>query len=468
MGGFVPISRQERKDMLASVGLPPDPDRLFDIIPAELRLQFQPECQELSDPLTEMEIRKKVGDLASQNLAAADMICFLGAGAYDHYLPAAIRHLVLRQEFLTAYTPYQPEISQGTLQAIFEFQSLICRLTGLDIANSSMYDGASAAAEALLMACRSTGRRKVLVASTVHPHTIEVIRTYLRAAGMSMEVLPAGPDGTWSDALAGQAPDQETAAVLVQSPNFFGLIENQARIAGLAHQAGALAVASCDPLSLALLVPPGTSGMDIAVGDIQPLGNPLSFGGPYAGYLAARADLLRRMPGRIAGETTDQDGRRAFVLTIQAREQHIRREKATSNICTNQALCALSATIYLSLMGQSGLADAARQCALNAAKLRQMLLESGNFSAAFNQPFFREFVVRLCPDRWPKTMQMKDLNDYLALHGVIGGYDLGREDPGAPGSGCWLLAVTEKRSQDDLDRLISLIKSYRQARGFTA
>lgn len=464
MAGFVPTSHQERANMLAAVGLP-EPQRLFDCIPAALRLNELADCPDLGYPLTEMEIVSRLTELADQNQPAAEQLCFLGAGAYDHYSPAATRHLLLRQEFYTAYTPYQPEISQGTLQGIFEFQSLICRLTGMDVANSSMYDSASAAAEALLMAIHATGRRQVIIAGSLHPHTRQVIATYLAGSGNQVLTLPAAANGSWADALAASPPTEETAAVLVQSPDFFGLIQDQPTIAALAHQTGALAIASCDPLSLALLRTPGESGIDIAVGEVQPLGLPLSFGGPYAGFLAARTALLRRMPGRICGETVDRQGRRAYVLTIQAREQHIRRENATSNICTNQALCALSATIHSALLGGSGLVEVASQCAGKAAHLRQLLLATGWFEPLFERPFFREFAVCLKTGQWTAKATISDLNSWLAGQKVTGGLDLGSFDDQNPIPNGWLLAVTEKRSLADLSHLIDLISAYRDERG---
>jgi glycine dehydrogenase subunit 1 len=464
MAGFVPSNRKSRAQMLSDAGLPP-PEQLFDSVPQDLRLDYPEGCPQLDGPLNEPDLIDRLRAMADRNLPAADHICFLGAGAYDHYQPAAIRHLLLRQEFYTSYTPYQPEVSQGTLQGIFEFQSLVCRMTDLDIANSSMYDGATAAAEALLMACRATGRNRIIVADTVHPHTREIIATYLPPNGGEVDFLPAGPDGSWADALAKQPPDEQTAAVLVQSPNFFGLIEDLPAIAALAHQAGALAIASCDLLSLAVLKTPGQAGMDIAVGDAQSLGLPLSFGGPYAGYLAARQSLLRRMPGRICGETVDRHGRRTFVLTIQAREQHIRREKATSNICTNQALCALAVTMQAALLGANGLVEAAGQSARKATSLRQALCETGWFLPVHDRPFFREFAVRLNPETWNETTGT-DLNRYLATHGIIGGLDLANLEGGSGVPGGWLLAATEKRRRSDINRLIDLIGAYRRDRGW--
>lgn len=462
--GFVPSSRDERAAMLADAGLPP-PEQLFDVIPADLRLESDQSLPELEGPLSEMAIIRRLGELAAQNKPAASQTCFLGAGAYDHFQPAAVRHLTLRQEFYSSYTPYQPEISQGTLQGIFEFQTLVCRLTGLDVANSSMYDGASAAAEALLMACRQTGRKRVIVAGSVNPQTCRVVETYLQASGNEVLILPAGADGDWSAALAAAAPDGNTAGILVQSPDFFGRLQDLAVISKIAHKAGALAIASCDLLSLAVLRTPGETGVDIAVGEVQPLGLPLSYGGPYAGYLAARDSLLRRMPGRICGETVDREGRRAFVLTIQAREQHIRRDKATSNICTNEALCALSATIHAALLGGSGLREAAAQSAFKAVQLQKQLISTGWFSAVDSRPFFREFAVQLKPDAWLTDTGIADLNKYLADRGIIGGFDLSDADPQVRLDGGWLLAVTEKRSQQDIDSLIGHIADYRRTRG---
>ena len=451
MSGFVPIQPSDRRALLASVGID-DPDRLFDSIPSEFRLPTGPEAPYKDLPLSEYSVSRQVRHLAAHNISAATHACFLGAGAYDHYIPAAIDALVSRQEFLTAYTPYQPEISQGTLQAIFEFQSLVCRLTGLPVSNSSMYDGASAAAEAMLMTIRQTGRSKVLLVGAIHPQTAAVVRTYLEAQHFTVEAWPAAPDAESADPAAG--PDSldltAYAGVLLQRPDFYGRTGAVADWVASAHQAGALAVLSCDPISLALLQSPGDLGFDIAVGEAQPLGNPLSYGGPYVGFLATRDNLLRKMPGRIVGETVDRDGRRCFVLTIQAREQHIRREKATSNICTSQALCALRATIYLSLQGQSGLLEVARQSAAKAVYLQQQLIATGLFAAFDSQPFFREFAVHLVGDQPSDTIH--HLNQFLLTRGYLGGYEL-------PGN-VWLLAVTEKRTREELDGLVAACRDF--------
>ena len=451
MSGFVPIQPSDRRSLLASVGID-DPDRLFDSIPPEFRLPTGPDAPYKDLPLSEYSVSRQVQQLATHNISAATHACFLGAGAYDHYIPAAIDALVSRQEFLTAYTPYQPEISQGTLQAIFEFQCLICRLTGLPISNSSMYDGASAAAEAMLMTIRQTGRSKVLLVGAIHPQTAAVVRTYLEAQRFSVETIASEPGTKPSDPATGPDSIDLTpyAGILLQRPDFYGRTSPVTDWVTAAHQAGALAVLSCDPISLALLQSPGDLGFDIAVGEAQPLGNPLSYGGPYVGFLATRDNLLRKMPGRIVGETVDRDGRRCFVLTIQAREQHIRREKATSNICTSQALCALRATIYLSLQGQSGLLEVARQSAAKAVYLQQQLIGSGLFAALDNQPFFREFAVRLTGNQPSGTVHR--LNQFLLTRGYLGGYELP--------DNVWLLAVTEKRTREELDGLVAACRDF--------
>jgi glycine dehydrogenase subunit 1 len=452
VAGFVPIQPDERRAMLVAAGVV-DPDHLFEPIPAEFRWQsrFSVETDPYTAPaLDEMTVVRRLEALAARNANLTTHACFLGAGAYDHYRPAVIDSLVSRQEYLTAYTPYQAEISQGTLQTIFEFQSLVCRLTGLDISNSSMYEGASAAAEAMLMTIRQTGRPKVLLLGQIHPQTTEVVQTYLEAQGFVVDVAQ-GPDAN------GLPADLSVyAGVLVQRPDFLGRVYDLGAIAEAAHAQGALAVASCDPVSLAILHSPGSLGIDIAVGEAQVLGNSLAYGGPYVGYLATRESLLRKMPGRIVGETIDRDGRRTFVLTIQAREQHIRREKATSNICTSQALCALKATIYLALQGQSGLVDVAAQSAAKAVHLQQRLVATGLFETMDDQPVFREFAVRL-KNREPADT-LDRLNDYLVSRQLIGGLDLGTVSP--DWTGCWLLAVTEQRTAEEMDRLVEACQSF--------
>ena len=348
------------------------------------------------------------------------------------------------RSFNTAYTPYQPEISQGTLQAIFEFQSMICMLTGMDVANASMYDGASALAEAAMMACAATRRNEVLVAGSVHPESRAVLKTYARFRGIRVVEFGFAQGTADMDELQ-QKISADTAAVILQTPNFFGVIEDLRGAAEAAHEAGALLIASCDPISLGILKPPGELGADIAVGEGQALGNSLHFGGPYLGFFAAKEKYLRKMPGRIAGQTVDKNGDIGYVLTVQTREQHIRREKATSNICTNEALNALAATIYLSALGKQGLCETAAQCMHKSHYAYQKLLDTGRFRPVFDAPFFKEFALRYDGD-------VEKLNERLRDSGIIGGYDLGRDYDAL--SGAWLVAVTEKRTKQQIDLLV--------------
>lgn len=446
MTGYVPLDREQRREMLQEVGV--DLEHLFDIIPKDIRLDAEREYPNLAqDGLSEMEVAQKLNELAAKNHNTMELDSYLGAGIYEHFQPSAVRHLINRQEFLTAYTPYQAEVSQGTLQAIFEWQSYICRLTGLEVSNSSMYDGASSAAEALLMACRTKRRNKVFVSEGVNPETIGTIKTYFHAAELEVEIGALDKDGKTKSHLPSEKG--EYAAILVQSPNYFGVVEDLAEIASKAKEIDAVSVASCDLISLALLKNPGEQGIDIAVGEAQALGIPQSFGGPAVGYLAATEKFLRRMPGRIAGETVDRDGKRAYVLTIQAREQHIRREKATSNICTNQALLATAATIYLAMNGRSGLREVAEQSAAKAIYLCEKLVDTGLFTKVFDSPFFREFALR------PKDgIDLAELNKKLLDNNILGGHVL-------PGN-IWLLAVTEVKTKDMLDRFVEAVSRLAQ------
>lgn len=436
MNGYLPQDRASRQAMLASVGI--DLEKLFDMVPEQLK--FDGESEHLDrDGMSELEVIRALEKLAAKNVNSKACDGYLGGGIYDHYQPSVVRHLTSRQEFLTAYTPYQAEISQGTLQAIFEWQSYICRLTGLDVSNASMYDGASSAAEAMLMACRQKKRNRVFVSEGVNPEVIATIRTYLHAVGFDIVVGALDENGQTNAFLPQEG--EEYAAWLVQSPNYYGVVEDMASFAEKAHASGALAVASCDLVSLALLKTPGECGIDIAVGDAQSLGLPQNFGGPTVGYMATTDALIRRMPGRICGETVDRDGKRAYVLTIQAREQHIRREKATSNICSNQALLATSATIYLAMMGEEGLSEVALQSQTKAMYLQQKLLETGYFEPVFKGAFFREFALR------PKEgVDLVALNKALIDVCILGGYVL-------PGN-MWLIAVTEKKTREQLDRFV--------------
>lgn len=442
MSQYISSTPAEQAAMLADIGLQSMAD-LFSDIPAEVRLQHP---LHLPEALSEMELIQHLQTLAGKNDHLGEYACFLGAGAYDHFIPRAIDHLISRQEFYTAYTPYQPEISQGTLQAIFEYQTLICELTGMAVANASMYDGASACAEAVMMACTATKKSEILVSRAVHPESRAVIDTYCRCNGLKIVVF--GCQNGQSDlADLERKISAQTAAVMMQNPNFFGAIEPLETAAEIAHRHQALLVASVDPISLAILKSPGAMGADIVVGEGQGLGNPLNFGGPYLGFFATTDKLLRKIPGRIVGQTQDKNGRRGFVLTLQTREQHIRREKATSNICSNEALCALSATIYLTLMGRAGLKEAAMLCLQKAHYACDQLISTGSFSAPFDAPFFKEFVVI---SRKP----VDELNRQLRQDKIIGGYALGRDYPELANG--WLIAVTEKRSKSEIDRMVEL------------
>ena len=429
--------------MLKTIGVASEGD-LFADIPQKLRLKGP---LDLPTALSEWEAAKTLQGLAQRNRS---LICFAGAGYYDHYIPAAVDHLIRRSEFYTAYTPYQAEVSQGTLQSIYEFQTMICELMGLDVANASMYDGASAMAEAALMArAIQRTRDKVIVSTTVHPHYRQVLDTYTVGAGLPIEVVPQTESGrTDLDALEG-ALDEQTAAIIVQSPNFYGIIEDFEAAASLAHNSGALLIAVVDPISLAILRSPGECGADIAVAEGQPLGNALSFGGPVLGLFAARKEYIRRMPGRIVGATEDVEGRRGFVLTLQTREQHIRREKATSNICTNQGLNALAATIYLAVVGREGLREVAEASAQVAHYAYDRIVQLGLEPAFPDAPFFREFVIKT---REPA----RDIVERAAAHGILPGVALSRF-PNIPVDDGLLIAFTEKRSKEDTDLLLETL-----------
>jgi len=441
MSKYIPNTLAERQQMLDAINVG-SIESLFSDIPPSIRLQRD---LDLPNGLSELELMRHLNSLAGSNKNVDDLVCFLGAGAYDHYIPSVINHMLLRQEFFTAYTPYQPEVSQGTLQAIFEYQSLICELTGMDVANASMYDVATALGEAASMACAATKRSKIVLARSVHPQSKDVVTTYSRFRDVAVAECPYNASGQVDVPALETMLSKETAALIVQTPNFFGLIEDLTVVAEMAHKVGALLIVSVDPISLAILKSPGECGADIVVGEGQSLGNPLSFGGPYLGFFATTQKLLRSMPGRIVGATTDKHDRRAFVLTMQTREQHIRRDKATSNICTNNALNALAATIYLSLLGKKGLVEVANQCLQKARYTYNSLLASGVFSPVFAAPFFKEFLVK-------SKVNVSELNANLAANGILGGYDVGREYPEL--SDGWLVAVTEVRTKAEIDLFV--------------
>ena len=394
--------------------------------------------------LSELELTDRITRTLAQNQGADQRICFLGGGSYDHFIPAVVDNLASRGEFYTAYTPYQPEASQGTLQATFEFQTLMTELTGMEVSNASLYDGGSAVAEAMLMALAVTRRfGQVVVGESVHPEYRQVAATFLEHLEPELVTVAASSGQVTADAIAAAVTDQ-TAAVIVQYPNFFGQLEDIAGIAAAAHAKGALVIVSVDPISLGLLKRPGDYGADIVVAEGQSLGNALSFGGPYLGIMACREEYVRKMPGRIVGETTDRNGKRCFVLTLQTREQHIRREKATSNICTNQGLLALRASIYLSVMGPRGLRQAAELSTRKAHYAAERLAGVRGLSLEFPGPFFKEFVVR-------SRLGRRELLAEVGRLGYHGGIDLGRFYPGL--ANCILIAVTEKRTRAEIDGL---------------
>jgi glycine dehydrogenase subunit 1 len=429
--------------MLAAIGLRRLED-LAAILPAGLRLD---RSLNLPSPLSEMELIERLGRLSAEGKEGKKWVSFLGGGAYNHFIPAVVDHILRRSEFYTAYTPYQPEISQGTLQAIFEFQTLICQLTGMDIANASVYDGASAVAEAVLMAHRLKGRKRILVSRGVHPDSRSVAGTYTRPLEFLLEPIAYSPAGATDLPALEKAMSAEVAAVVLQQPNFFGCLEDVEKAAEIAHSRGALLiVATQEPLSLALLQAPGAQGADIAVGEAQSFGNGLNFGGPYVGFFAAKEAYLRAMPGRLVGETVDREGRRGFVLAVATREQHIRREKATSNICTNQALCALASLIYMATFGKKGLRELAEMNLSKAEYAKKRLGEVG--SLRFSGPTFNEFTLTLKKDPGPVLSGLLE-------EGLIGGLALKKFYPEMDRE--ILVCVTERNSREEIDRLTAAI-----------
>ena len=438
---YIPNSPGERRSMLADIGLERIED-LFDQIPEQLKLK---EAVGVGDPISEPELLEFFRRLASEN--RIDYQSFLGAGAYSHFIPVIIDSLISRAEFFTAYTPYQPELSQGTLQYTFEFQTMICQLTGMEVANSSLYDGSTAVAEAVLMANRVTRRNRFIIADTVHPQYREVVSAYTRNLGLTIDVVDHKEAGTLDPASLGI--DKETAAIVVQSPNFFGCVEDLAAIADIAHEAGALlVVALTEPMSLGILKPPGACGADIVAGESQSFGIPLSYGGPYCGMFATLEKHVRQMPGRLVGEARDSEGRRGYVLTLSTREQHIRREKATSNICTNQGLFALMATVYLSTMGKRGVQEVAWQNLQKAHYAASEISKLDGFEMKFSAQFFNEFVVRT-PQ--PASEVMARLLDKK----IIGGVALQAHYPEMSDS--MLVCVTETAKKDAIDKLVDAL-----------
>ena len=436
---YIPLTPEEKSTMLAAAGVA-SVDDLFTAIPADIRFKG---TLNLPAPMGEQPLLAHLKELARQNRPATSAASFLGAGAYNHFIPSAVDQLISRSEFYTSYTPYQPEISQGTLQAIYEWQSYVCSLFNMEVANASMYDGASALAEAVLMASRVTRKGEIVVSNCVHPRWRQVARSYTENRGIVLKETADHMAGRSEAASLEKLITNDTAAVVVQSPNFFGNVEDLKAIGELCAAKKILFIVGvAEAASLGFLAPPGDFGADIVVGEGQSLGIPLSFGGPYVGMFATREKHMRQMPGRLCGRTVDKDGRPGFVLTISAREQHIRREKATSNICINQALCALTATIHLTLMGRQGFAAMAKNCFLAAAELRRRM------RPVHRHPYFNETLVEL-------NRPAAEVNRRLAEQGIIGGYDVSRDYPDMTNK--MLLAVTELTTKRDMDRLIEAV-----------
>ena len=434
MGSYVPSTAQERQEMLASIGLC-SIDELFSHIPDSLKLKGE---LNLPSGKSELEVCRTMEHIAAQNIVFDSI--FRGAGAYDHYIPAIVKSVTGKEEFVTAYTPYQAEISQGVLQSIFEYQTMICELTGMDVSNASVYDGATAAAEAVNMCCERS-RNVVFCSAAAHPDTIEVVKTYCWASGHEFVLVPAKDGKTDWNSIVPQLDKKTSACLYIQSPNFFGQIEDVQQAAEAVHAVGAKLIMGCNPIALGLYKTPAELGADIAVGEGQPLGMPLSFGGPYLGFMATTKAMMRKLPGRIVGETTDVDGKRAFVLTLQAREQHIRREKASSNICSNQALCAMTAAVYLAAVGPEGLKQVANLCYQKAHYLMQQLTAIPGITLRYQGPFFHEFVT----DQGDANRILLKLEQ----EGILGGLPI-------PGGILW--CATEKVNKVKLDRVVAIVR----------
>ncbi|MGN7310141.1 aminomethyl-transferring glycine dehydrogenase subunit GcvPA [Alkalicoccobacillus gibsonii] len=437
---YLPMTETDRDEMLQAIGVD-SIEELFADIPSDIRFKGQ---LNIEKALKEPELIKFFNGLAAKNTSTKSVPSFLGAGVYDHYIPSIVNHVISRSEFYTAYTPYQPEISQGELQAIFEFQSMICELTGMDLANSSMYDGPTSLAEAAMMSCGHTKKKTILVSKAVHPEARDVLKTNAYGQGLTVIEIDT-KDGVTDLDLLKEHYNDDTACVLVQYPNFFGHVEPLADIEAITHQGKALLAVSSNPLALGLLKSPGEFGADIVVGDAQPFGISMQFGGPHCGYFATTKKLMRKVPGRLVGQTVDDQGQRGFVLTLQAREQHIRRDKATSNICSNQALNALAASVAMTAIGKKGVKEMAYQNVQKAAYLKAKLKGLG-INVVHDGPTFNEFVIQL-------NQSVKEVNEKLLEKGFIGGYELERDDQSLEGQ--MLLCVTEVRTKEELDAFAS-------------
>lgn len=441
---YLPATDEDRRKMLDTIGIA-DEDELYADVPGKIRFTGNLDVEKA---LSEPELIRLLSKLAQKNKTTEQYPSFLGAGVYDHYIPSVVDSVISRGEFYTAYTPYQAEVSQGELQAIFEFQTLICELTGMDAANSSMYDGSTALAEAALLSAASTRRKKIIVSETVHPQYREVLHTYAEGRKLQVMTIPSS-GGVTNGRRLEQEIDEDTACVIIQYPNFYGQIEPLKEIEEAVHRhKGVKFVVSSDPLALGMLTPPGNFDADIVVGDCQPLGITESFGGPHCGYFAVKKNLIHKIPGRLVGETVDEKGRRGFVLTLQAREQHIRRDKATSNICSNQALNALASSVAMVAFGKKGIRELAVQNVQKAHYAAAQLRQRG-FTVIFSDRFFNEFVVEF-------GRSASEVNQKLMQQGIIGGLDLGRLAPEQAGQ--MLIAVTEMRTKEEIDQLIHALE----------
>lgn len=443
MGTYVPGTKEEQEKMLSAIGLD-SKEELYSAIPEQVKLKAP---LNIPKGMSEMELSKKLTAIAGKNKVFNSV--FRGCGAYRHYIPAIVKQVTSKEEFITAYTPYQAEISQGVLQSIFEFQTMICELTGMQVSNASVYDGASAAAEAVIMT-KERKRKKALISASVNPMIIETIETYISGTDMEIEVIPTKDGITDIDILKEKFAD-DTACVLIQQPNYYGLLEDGDEIGNLLKDKDIKYIMSCNPISLGVLKTPTEYGADIAVGEGQPLGIGLSYGGPYLGFMATTDKLMRKLPGRIVGETTDSQGRRAFVLTLQAREQHIRREKASSNICSNQALCAMTAAVYLASMGSKGLQKVATISMSKAHYLASRLCELDGYELRYQGEFFHEFVTRVNTD-------VDKILKALEGRGILGGYPLGNNPYNKENKGEILWCATEVNTKEEIDDLIQVLK----------
>lgn len=433
MGSYVPASQEERREMLATVGVN-SIDELYAAVPAEMKLDHL----NIPDGMAELTVSQKISKMAAKNHVFGSI--FRGAGAYNHYIPSIVKQVTSKEEFVTAYTPYQPEISQGVLQNIFEYQTMICELTDMDVSNASVYDGASAAAEAIAMTI-DRKRKKALVSGAANPMYIDTIKTYCFGSGVDVQIVPAKDGVTDMEALKSML-SSDIAGVYIMQPNYFGQLEDTEGLGAAIHEAGAKYILGINPIAAAVLKSPREVGADIVVGEGQPLGMPLAFGGPYLGFMATTSKLQRSLPGRIVGQTVDVDGKRAFVLTLQAREQHIRREKASSNICSNQALCAMTAAVYLTTVGEEGLQEVANLCYSKAHYAADEISKIPGFELAYTGEFFHEFVTKVpgCPDCLLKKLEE---------HDILGGY---------PVEGGIMWCVTEMNTKEQIDELVSVLK----------